>query len=349
MVSSLRETFRQRHPDFPLLEAGRSGDVETILHRLGWIDSDENVLSAERAGEGNMNLTLRVRTSRRSVILKQSRPWVEKYDHIEAPWDRIHAERGFYQRIERIPEIWPLMPQLLGSDDALRLLLLEDLAPAKDLNSVYQGTSFAPQTLETLARFLYILHEATMGEDRPEFVNRDMRELNHAHIFVLPLSGNLDLPLENYEPGLGSAAEAVRQNMDYVQRIQEAGARYLGPGQCLIHGDYFPGSWLLTGAGARIIDPEFCFIGDPEFDLGVAVAHLALAGRQVGEASAFIDSAGGGNRKAKWIARYAAAEVMRRLIGVAQLPIAPTQQWRAAKLERSVKAAMNDDWRLLWE
>src|SRR2546421_5684303 len=45
-------------------------------------------LSAAPAGEGNMNYTLRIGTSERSFVMKQARPWVEKYPHIAAPWDR---------------------------------------------------------------------------------------------------------------------------------------------------------------------------------------------------------------------------------------------------------------------
>jgi 5-methylthioribose kinase len=348
VVSELRKSYQKRHPEFPWLEAGQSGDVEAMLHRLGWIDADEHVLSAEKAGEGNMNLTLRVRTPRRTFILKQSRPWVEKYDHIEAPWDRIHAEQSFYQRVERIPALADSIPLFLGADLDSRLLLLEDLAPARDLTGVYGGTKLVPSTLASLARFLRILHQETAGEARPEFFNREMKALNHAHIFELPMTGELDLPLDSFEPGLSAAAEALQQRTEVVERIREAGARYLGEGSCLVHGDYFPGSWLLTEQGPRIIDPEFCYYGDSEFDLGVAVAHLALGRLRFEDASEFMRSAGAADREARWIARYAAAEVIRRLIGVAQLPIAETERWRAGMLEQASTVALNDDWTYLW-
>ncbi len=68
-----------------------------MLERLELLDSGEAIESMQRAGEGNMNLVIRVVTPRRSMILKQSRPWVEKYPQIEAPADRILAEIDFYQ------------------------------------------------------------------------------------------------------------------------------------------------------------------------------------------------------------------------------------------------------------
>lgn len=348
MASELRQAFQAEHPDFPWLEAGEPEAVEALLRRLGWIDADERVLRADKAGEGNMNLTLRVETPRRTVILKQARPWVEKYDHIEAPWDRIYAEQSFYRRIDRSPELAAMMPRLLGANAESRVLLLEDLAPAKDMTELYQGADLEGATLDALAGFLKTLHGETRAEQDEAFQNLEMRRLNHAHIFHLPLSGELDLPLDDFEPGLGAAAQTVIRDSDYVGRIREAGERYLSTGECLAHGDYFPGSWLLTGQGPRIIDPEFCFLGDPEFDLGVAVAHLALARRPVEEAGRFLQGATAGTFDAAWVARFAAAEVMRRLIGVAQLPIAPSDGWRAGMLDKSVRAAKQEVWEALW-
>jgi 5-methylthioribose kinase len=93
MTASLRVAERRAHPDFPWLEADDAPGIEHFLHARGWIADDERVLECGRAGDGNMNLTLRVRTAGGSLILKQARPWVEKYDHIAAPWERSESER----------------------------------------------------------------------------------------------------------------------------------------------------------------------------------------------------------------------------------------------------------------
>ena len=94
------------HPAFPWLDAGDPSGLRAFLTARGWLDPGERMIACTRAGEGNMNLTLRVRTERRSMVLKQARPWVEKYDHIEAPWERSLSERWFYDRVASIPG-WP--------------------------------------------------------------------------------------------------------------------------------------------------------------------------------------------------------------------------------------------------
>ena len=104
-----------------------------------------------------------------------------------------------------------------------------------------------------------------------------MRELNHAHCFVVPLDTGTALPLDRFEPGLSSVRAAFAGDDALHAVAEQMGDRYRSAGGPLVHGDYFPGSWLRTDAGIRIIDPEFCFQGDREIDVACAVAHLVLA------------------------------------------------------------------------
>src|SRR5262245_9841425 len=199
---TLRLDAMRAHPGFPWLDAGDASGVNGFLADRGWLEPGERMIDCARAGDGNMNLTLRVRTDRRSMILKQARPWVEKYDHIAAPWERSLSERWFYERVAAIPEVARHVPRLLASDPDVRVLLLEDLDGASDLTAIYAGERLEPAEVEELARVLRALHDATAGDPaRPGF-NRAMRELNHAHCFVVPLDPATTLPLDRFEPGL---------------------------------------------------------------------------------------------------------------------------------------------------
>lgn len=347
-----RAEIVETHPEFPWLAPDDPPFIEAFLHERGWIDAEEGVIGCGKAGEGNMNLTLRVVTESRSFILKQARPWVEKYDHIPAPWDRILYEQGFYQRIKSIPEVATAMPSLIASDSHARVIVLEDLGAANDFVRLYDGGTMTTADRQALAGYLAALHTATRDDADSEFVNREMRLLNHEHMFVVPLAEDNGLELDAYEPGLSKAAEELRSDSAYVDRVQETGERYLADGPCLLHGDFFPGSWLQTPQGIRIIDPEFCYYGDPEFDLGVCLAHLRLANRPFADATAFVKDysarTSGIELQERWIARYAGVEVMRRLLGVAQLPIAPSTNSRRAALADSRRAIRSDTIKALW-
>ncbi|MBX7075509.1 MAG: phosphotransferase [Pirellulales bacterium] len=337
------------------LDAGDAAGVARFLRERGWIEPDEVVLEVGRAGDGNMNLTLRVRTGQRSLILKQARPWVEKYPHIAAPAERMEYEERFYQRASDIVEVARRMPRLLASDVAAGAIALEDIADAHDASDLYRGATMGREQVDELAFYLAALHGATYGATgEARFANRAMRALNQEHIYRLPLAADNGLDLELFEPGLNAAASELKRDVEFGRLARLTGERYLADGPCLAHGDFFPGSWLMAPRGLFVIDAEFCFLGPVEFDLACAIAHLALARQPIDLPERLLDqycrrSAERLAPDGVWLARFAACEVMRRLIGVAQLPIPPSDGFRAALLGRSRDALLNNDWRRLWD
>jgi 5-methylthioribose kinase len=340
-----REQAMRAEPDFPWLEAGDVVTVERTLHALGWLEDGERVLSADRAGDGNMNLTLRVVTAARRLVLKQARPWVEKYPEIAAPPERSSVEQRFYARVAGIAGVGDRMPRIVACSEAARILLMEDLEDARDMTSLYAGDAPTPAELDALADYAARLHAGTAGPPDRAFANRAMRTLDHEHIHRVPLDPGNGLDLDAFEPGLRAAANRLCADARFTALADETGRHYLSDGPHLVHGDYFPGSWVRTRRGLRIIDPEFAHCGAPEHDVGCAIAHLALAGRPRDEAERLL-SAYRGHPPAPTLdpallARYAAIETVRRLIGVAQLPIPPSRGERAALLERA-RAAMVD-------
>ncbi|NUN96213.1 MAG: phosphotransferase [Candidatus Omnitrophica bacterium] len=346
----LRRQLMESFPDFPFLEPNSPDSAEACLRKVGWLKTGERVLGVERAGEGNMNLTLRVRTEQGTFIVKQARPWVEKYDHIPAPWERSTYERRFYETVARVPSVAARMPKLLFADDKAHLLVIEDFPGATDCSDVYAGRSLAKDHLAMLGRFLRVLHNSTESDPNPDFSNRDLRLLNHMHLFVVPLAEDNGLDLDRFEPGLSQAAAELQADTAYRAEVLELGKRYLSDGRFLLHGDFYPGSWLSTSQGLRIIDPEFCFQGDREYDLGVPLAHLALSRHPPEAARMLLDSyatpptpspVARRNWDPELVARYAGVEMMRRLIGVAQLPIPPSDGFRKDLLARSREAVLS--------
>lgn len=344
---NLRVEAVELHPEFPFLAVDDAEGVASLLSDLGWLGAGESVTEVSRAGEGNMNLTLRVRTSERSVIVKQARPWVEKYDAIAAPWDRILFEQGFYERVSDVGAVASAMPRLLASDSGARVIMLEDLGDASDFTHLYSEGNLSDGDIDALAGYVRALHDGTRDAVDPEFVNRDMRALNHEHIFCYPLNPENGLALDEFEPGLSGVAGGLMNDEAYRVIVKGTGERYLSNGTCLLHGDFFPGSWLRTDDGIKVIDPEFCYFGDPEFDLGVFVAHLCLT-RQPWASVRRVLSGYGHSLDSVLLARYAGIEVMRRLIGVAQLPIPASDGMRATMLGWSRSAVVNGRIEELW-
>jgi 5-methylthioribose kinase len=295
------------------LDADDRDGLQCWMLERGWISVSENVLSAARAGEGNMNYTLRVQTNERSFILKQARPWVEKYPSIDAPDERAVVEANFYRAIRLVQVVASRMPAMLAADETARMLMIEDLTPAHDCTDLYAGAPLSAADLASLVTYLKSLQTIRGTDLPPVFANRAMRSLNHEHIFDLPIRKSNGLQLDAITPGLQATSEELRADERYCRRVTELGKIYLSDGSSLAHGDFFPGSWMRSQAGLRVIDPEFCFVGVPEFDFGVFLAHLHLAGIE-----ADVDT---GDLDRTLVKGFAGTEIMRRLIGVAQLPV----------------------------
>lgn len=335
-----RAEYSRAYPDSFFLDPADVPGLGAYLAAGGRLREGERVLAAERAGEGNMNCVVRVRVSAgEPFILKQARPWVEKYPAIAAPRDRALVEANFYGLTAAIPAVSTRMPRLRWVDADARLLSLEDLGAARDFFSLYAGgTTLDDATLDALADYLTALHAVPLpppaadpGDDAAgPLTNRAMRALNHTHIFDLPLRADNGLDLDAYTPGLAAAAAPLRADPAYTAVVRALGEGYLadaGAGVgALVHGDFFPGSWLRPPDGTlRVIDPEFSFRGDAAFDVGTTLAHLLLAGQHAASVDRLLaryrPAAGSDDRDMAW--RLAGVEIMRRLIGVAQLPLPP--------------------------
>lgn len=333
--STLKERFERECGARFFLDPSDLTSLDSHLRKLGWIENDR-VRSAARIGDGNMNLTVRVRLERRTAILKQARPWVEKYPHIAAPVSRAGVEAAFYSVAAQHPAVNRHMPGLLGGDPESYLLFLEDLGHSADLTSLYTGAGLSTTEGEELIGYLNALHAAGIPPElRNTFANRAMRALNHAHQYDIPLKAENGLDLDRITPGLSRAVAEVKSNPAYCAAVAGLGSRYLEDGGTLLHGDFFPGSWLRTPAGIKIIDPEFCFLGCAEYDLGILHAHLLMTHHD----NLWPALRACYNGPADWTlaGRFAGAELMRRLIGVAQLPLHATLEQKRQWLELSRK------------
>jgi 5-methylthioribose kinase len=295
--------------------------IESYLKKKGWINPSANIYAYTKAGNGNMNFVARVHTTCGNIILKQSRPYVEKYRHIPAPVERILVEQSFYETIQHHNILSTFSPRIIGFDEQYYIMAMEDLGDASDFTGLYTGDiEITEQQMESLTYYLIALHETRVQVFAG---NSGMKSLNHEHIFVYPFAADNGFNLDAVQPGLQAIAMPVKQNNSLKNNIAVLGKRYLAQGTSLLHGDFYPGSWLKTADGLKIIDTEFAFAGDAEFDWGVLMAHLKMAKQQISPLD-FTEKYHKGKNKLhpQLVCQYTGVEILRRLIGIAQLPLA---------------------------
>ena len=295
------------------------GKVEHYIRSEGFILPEEQIVKYERAGEGNMNFVVRVQTILNSVILKQSRPYVEKYRDIPAPIERIWVEKKYYETVAKNEVLASFSPRLLAFDPRFYTLAMEDLGNGSDFLGLYQQkTEISKEELGELVNYLVTLHSLEIS-DFPD--NSEMKKLNHEHIFQYPFMEDNGFDLDTIQPGLQALAMKYKKDPFLKNKIEKLGSRYLSKGKTLLHGDFYPGSWLKVPSGMKVIDPEFAFKGDAEFDLGVMLAHLKMAEfpeNLLKEVTTSYSSEIPLNMNL--LNAYTGIEILRRTIGLAQLP-----------------------------
>ncbi|MBU2948746.1 phosphotransferase [Zobellia uliginosa] len=312
-------------------------ELQNYLLSKEWLDAAEKITAIEKPGEGNMNVVLRIITDQRSFILKQSRPYVQKYQQIKAPVDRIAVEKKFYQAV-RDNAVHAHVPKIIGFDASENLLLLEDLGNCKDMTYIYQKHAISNGLLDRLIFILGLIHRKKAPSDFPE--NMEMRQLNHQHIFELPFLEDNGFQLDDIQPGLQELSLQFKTDKKVRKIVKKVGKKYLKPGNTLLHGDYYPGSWMTEAENLYIIDPEFGFVGFPEFDLGVMAAHVIIATGKKGYMKR-IHAAYQGDADLELMSQMAGIEIMRRLIGLAQLPLDRTLKEKSKLLKKARKLILS--------
>jgi 5-methylthioribose kinase len=292
-------------------------EIARLLIDLSWIDTTEEIQNVEIAGQGNMNVVLRITSSERSFILKQSRPFVQKYPQIEAPLERVETEFQFYQALQN-EKINTCFPSLVHYSDAHYLVMMEDLGQSPDLTFTYNKRSIDESVIEKLIHTLSTIHQCKPPINFPK--NMALRQLNHAHIFVLPFEEKNGFDLNGIQEGLQELSLRYKNDAKLKSIVGKIGDQYLSAGKTLLHGDYYPGSWLSNGTDVFIIDPEFSFVGYAEYDLGVMAAHIYMITHDHNILTK-LNTWYGLKIDQKLCTKMIGIEVMRRLIGLAQLPL----------------------------
>ncbi|MEO0881227.1 MAG: phosphotransferase [Pseudomonadota bacterium] len=299
--------------------------AEEVLQNKNWLPTGTRVTRTEIAGAGNMNLVERVQLDNgASLILKRARAWVEKYPDIPAPIERAGVEAAFYRSV-RGTRAGKAMPDHLGYDERDAANLLQDLGKGTDGMFVYDSADLPLDHLGAVANWTAALHAIPVTDEmHKQFQNKAMRALNALHIFDFPLDPENEFDLDQLTPGLQALGDRLKSDVAFVSAVRQVETLYAGDdsraGGVLLHGDLYPGSWLTTEDGLFVIDPEFCWIGPAEWDIGVLLAHLRLSDQSPDLSTALVEQYGRPLDR-HLLDQITGIEIMRRIIGVAQLPL----------------------------
>jgi 5-methylthioribose kinase len=204
------------------LDGDNRAEIERYVVACGLVRADGLPIAVERAGAGNMNLALRVTPATgRSFILKQGRPWVEKYKQIPAPFERTLVEAAFYSAVAIDPCIAGRMPAVLHLDRNNHVLVLEDIGDAGDFTSIYSDAAIPGSAIGALLEWLECLAAVSIPADgRAILANRAMRALNHEHMFRFPLVETNGLDLDGITRACVGRRASLRPIVSIATRLR---------------------------------------------------------------------------------------------------------------------------------
>ena len=256
------------------------------------------------------------------------------------------------------PGSWrPAAPDRLGVDLDHAAIVLEDLAGHEVWRTSLVNGRHVEGVAEQIglycARTLLGTSDLVMDRTpRPQSARRAVRQpralLHHPGelVFTAPY---VDAESNRFDPAAAELARGLQADLPMRRAAAQLLWEFRTRREALVHGDLHTGSIMVAdGDDARVIDPEFAFFGPMAYDTGNVVANLAFAAirhQELGN-SAFADQVTGYAR-AFWEAltdevrriwpatqpwdaifladllkdtgRYAATELVRRVVGLAHV------------------------------
>ena len=240
------------------------------------------VTRAAEIGDGNINLVFRVETGAESVIVKQALPYLRVAGE-SWPLTR-HRARIEGDALTVHAKLAPgLLPEMFHYDEYVSALVLEDLCEHVSWREALIAGRDVAGVAEAVGRYsarvLLGTSDLTLGsrqrkELRRRFGYSELCLVTEDLVFTAPFR---DAASNRYDPEAGELARSLRTDSALRRAVAELRFAFKTRDEALLHGDLHSGSVMIKDGDVRIIDLEFAYFGPLGFDVGVLLAHLAIA------------------------------------------------------------------------
>ena len=258
---------------------------ETPEIRSLLLDSSESIDKIEvcEIGDGNLNFVYMVKSSKKSVILKQAVPFLRCVGE-EYPLSRLRM--SFEIEALKIEKdiCHDLVPEIFYSSHDMSLVVMQNLDNHKILRGEMIERKIFPLLSEHISDFLadtlfytsdFYLSSAQKKENVKKFINIELCKITEDFIFTHPYEDN---DTNEYNPKLDmNLVKAFRQDADIKVAVANMRYKFMSEAQALLHGDLHSGSIMLNEKETFVIDPEFAFYGPMGFDIGIYIANLVMS------------------------------------------------------------------------
>ena len=217
----------------------------------------QDVVDVETLGWGISNTVVKVMTTNRNIVVKQSLEYLRVKEEWKADRTRIYRERECIDILKDVLEAGSL-PEIIYEDQS-NFLFVMSAAPEDSVNwkELLLSGKISPEIAKKSGTLLRRLH------------NIDIELLGRKEIFA-----NLDSFVElRIDPYHRTVSRLHRDVSDIIDREAD---RMLETQVALVHGDYSPKNLLVFKNKPFLIDFEVAHYGNPVFDLAFMLNHLLL-------------------------------------------------------------------------
>lgn len=262
---------------------------ETVATRLGHLAAmtdhagPPETWTVAEVGDGNLNLVFIVTGAGGQVIVKQALPYVRL---VGESWP-LPLKRAFfeYNALVRQNERAPgAVPEVYHFDDTQALMVMEFLSDHVILRQSLMHGIRHPGLGEFLGRFCaqtlfrgsdLCMKPAVRKADLALFAgNVELCDITENLVFSDPY---FSAEMNRHTPALDPIVAMLRADRDVKVAAQHLKAAFANNAETLLHGDLHTGSVMVSGALARVIDPEFATYGPMGFDVGMLIANFLMA------------------------------------------------------------------------
>jgi len=260
-------------------------DIDTVtgyvIEKLDMFTEGDK-LHAEEIGDGNLNYVFRVKSSDKSVIVKQAGTTARISEDFKLSTDRIRIESEALSIQGGFAEA--LVPTVYLYDPIMGCCIMEDLGQFSIMRGELIEGKIFPHFTDHITTFLaetlmrtsdVILPHQEKKKVQSTFTNPELCEITEDLVYTEPFLNHFNRNI------LTAGNESWMQEALMEEQLHIEAAKlkfdFMTRGQALLHGDLHTGSIFVTEQETKVIDPEFAFYGPMGYDIGNIIANLIFS------------------------------------------------------------------------
>ena len=257
--------------------SGHDKDTFPVIAFLEGVFPGEHVRGVQQLSGGVLNHVWRVQVGSGSVIVKRAPGHVNLVPEITLSAHRIQYEARallLFANHKKFIDMCAQVrtPRLLHNDTEQFAIVMEDCGILPDLRDYLSNSDENPFELaDALSEFIARLHVRSLHDQElaAHFDNHSIQAVRNAI---------------QYHGVSDCLRKAGMQDEEHISNLADIagdlGDRLTQPGRCLVMGDLWPRSLLISPGQAFLIDWEFVHFGQPVQDLAHLAAHLWMLADQ---------------------------------------------------------------------